>query len=48
MLAEEQYEQLVGKLHQPKSLVQFFRKSPLVGIDLDLKREADPERDIEL
>jgi antitoxin Phd len=48
MLAEEQYELLVGKSHQPKSLVQFFRESPLVGVDLDLERDRDPERDIDL
>lgn len=48
MLAEEQYEQLVGKSHQPKSLVEFFRQSPLVGVALDLKRDRDPARDIEL
>jgi prevent-host-death family protein len=48
MLAEEQYEQLVGRSHQPKSLVQFFRQSPLVGVALDLKGDHDPGRDIEL
>ena len=48
MVAEELYERLVGKSHQPKGLVQFFRQSPLVGIDLDLKRDHDPGRDIEL
>jgi hypothetical protein len=48
MLAEEQYEQLLGKSHQPKNLVEFFRKSPLVGIDLDLRRDQDPARDIDL
>lgn len=48
MLAEEQYEQLVGRSHQPKSLVQFFRQSPLVGVALNLKRDRDPGRDIEL
>lgn len=48
MIADEQYEQLVGKAHQPKSLVQFFRESPLVGIDLDLERAKDEGRDIEL
>jgi prevent-host-death family protein len=48
MLAEEQYDQLVGKSHQPRSLVQFFRESPLVGVELDLERSRDPERDIEL
>src|SRR6266567_5261387 len=44
MLAEEQYDRLVGKSHQPKSLVQFFRQSPLVGINLDLEREHDTGR----
>ena len=48
MVAEEQYEQLVGKSHQPKSLVQFFRASPLVGVELDLERDRDAGRDIEL
>ena len=48
MVADEQYEQLVGKSHQPRSLVQFFRESPLVGAELDLERSRDPERDIEL
>lgn len=45
MVAEEQYERLVGKSHQPKNIVQFFRQSPLVGLDLDLERARDPERD---
>jgi len=48
MLAEEQYELLIGKSHQPTNLVEFFRQSPLVGVDLDLERDRSPERDIEL
>jgi antitoxin Phd len=48
MISKEQYEELVGKSHQPKSLVQFFRESPLAGIDLDLERSRDEERPIEL
>jgi antitoxin Phd len=48
MVADEDYERLVGKSHQPKSLVQFFRQSPLVGVDLDLKRDRDPGRDVDL
>ncbi len=48
MLAEEQYDRLVGKSRQPKSLVQFFRDSPLVGLDLDLERDRDPGRDTDL
>jgi antitoxin Phd len=48
MVAEEQYNRLLGKSHQPKSLVQFFRKSPMVGVDLDLGRDRGAGRDIEL
>jgi len=48
MMAEEQYERLVGKSHQPKNLVEFFRQSPLVGVELDLERDRDPGRDLEL
>jgi antitoxin Phd len=48
MVAEEQYDRLVGKSHQPKNLVQFFRQSPLVGVDLDLERDRDAGRDIDL
>jgi hypothetical protein len=48
MVAEEQCDRLVGKSHQPKNLVQFFRQSPLLGVDLHLEREHDPGRDIEL
>lgn len=48
MISNEQYEQLVGRAHQPKSLVQFFRESPLVGVELDLERAKDEGRDIEL
>src|SRR5579862_2758125 len=48
MVAEEHYQRLVGKAHQPKSLVQFFRTSPLMGVDLHLERDRDPGRNIEL
>lgn len=48
LVAEEQYEQLVGKSHQPKSLVQFFRRSPLVGVNLHLERDRGPGRDTDL
>jgi|GEM_PF-5718775 len=46
MMAEEQYDLLVRTSHRPKSLVQFFRESPLVGVDLDLEceREGDVQR----
>jgi antitoxin Phd len=48
MVAEEQYDRLVGKSHQPKNLVQFFRQSPLAGVDLDLERDRDPGRNTDL
>ncbi|MGB2637796.1 MAG: type II toxin-antitoxin system Phd/YefM family antitoxin [Candidatus Acidiferrum sp.] len=48
MIADEQYERLVAKAKQPKSLVQFFRESPLVGLELNFERDRDEGRDIEL
>src|ERR1700687_859748 len=48
MVAEEQYDRLVGKSHQPKNLVQFFRQSPFVGVELDLERDRGSGRDIQL
>jgi antitoxin Phd len=48
IISEEQYDQLVGRSHQPRSLVQFFRESPLVGIELDLERQKDEGREIAL
>jgi len=38
----------LGKSDQPKSLVQFFRQSSLVGVGLDLERDRDPGRDVNL
>src|SRR5271163_907875 len=34
MVAEEQYDRLVGKSRQPKNIVDFFRQSPLMGLNL--------------
>ena len=48
MISDVQYDQLVGRSHQPKNLVQFFRESPLVGVELDLARQKDEGREIEL
>ena len=48
MISDEQYERLVGKAHQPKSLLQFFRQSPLVGVELNLERDKDEGRDLKL
>ncbi|MFY9801565.1 MAG: type II toxin-antitoxin system prevent-host-death family antitoxin [Candidatus Acidiferrales bacterium] len=48
MISDEQYEQLVGKAHQPEGLLQFFRESPLVGLELNFERDKDEGREIEL
>jgi prevent-host-death family protein len=48
MISEEQYNRLLGRSRQPRSLVQFFRQSPLAGIELDLERDPDLGRDFEL
>src|SRR5882724_4197279 len=48
MISDEQYDRLVVESRQPKSIVQFFRESPLVGVNLDLERDKDKGRDIEL
>ena len=48
MIADEEYEKLIGKAHQPKDLWQFFRESPLVGLELEFERDKDTGRDIEL
>lgn len=48
MLAREQFDALVGKSRQPKNIVDFFRQSPLVGLELELKRDRSPARDIDL
>jgi prevent-host-death family protein len=48
MISDEQYDRLVSRSHQPKSIVQFFRESPLVGVELNLQRDKDEGRDIEL
>lgn len=48
MIPLEQFDQLSIRSRQPKSLLQFFRESPLVGLELDFERDKDLGRDIEL
>lgn len=36
-----------AQLRKPTSVLEFFRNSPLVGVDLDLERDRDEPRDIE-
>ncbi len=37
------------RLHRPATgLFEFFRNSPLVGVELDLERSRETDRDVEL
>jgi antitoxin Phd len=46
MISDEQYERLTARWRQPARLVQFFRQSPLAGVELDLERDRDTGRDV--
>lgn len=48
MISDEQYARLLAKSRQPKSLAQFFRKSPPVGVERDLERDKDTGREVKL
>jgi len=48
MLPAEDYERLTARAKQPKSFVQFLRESPLMGSGINLERELDYGRDVEL
>ena len=48
MISGEQYEELIGRSHQPKNIVEFFRESPFVGVELSLERQKDEGREVEL
>ncbi len=45
VLSIEEYDKLTRR---EDSLLEFFQKSPLRGVDLDIVRNQDPGRDIEL
>jgi antitoxin Phd len=45
ILSKVEYTRL---LKSQTSLFEFFRQSPLVGIELDLKRDQSPPRDIDI
>lgn len=45
VLGMNRYRELVGG---GESLVDFFRRSPLFGLDLDLERSIDTGREIDL
>jgi antitoxin Phd len=44
----EQFAELIARKRQPRSLVEFFRNSPLRGTELNLERDRDTGRDIDL
>ena len=44
----EQAAQPAEQLKPKKGLVEFLRESPLVGLELNLERDKDTGRDIEL
>jgi prevent-host-death family protein len=46
VLSIEAYERLKGK--KKLSLYEFLRRSPLVGVDLDIERDKSPARDVDL
>ena len=48
MMPVEQFDRLLTRSRQSRSLVQFFRESPLVGLELDFERDKDTGRDVDL
>ena len=48
MIPVEQFEQMRGRSRRPRSLVQFLRQSPLAGVKIDLARDKDTGREIDL
>jgi prevent-host-death family protein len=48
LIPVEQFDQWAVRSRQPRSLVQFFRESPLVGLELDFERDKDIGRDLQL
>ena len=48
MISNETYNHLVNRSRQPKSIVEFFRESPLAGVELNLERGKDEGRNVEL
>jgi prevent-host-death family protein len=48
MISAEDFENLIARANQPRSLVQFFAESPLAKTAIDLKREKDHGRTVNL
>ena len=47
MTFDEQDEAVVPQSARAESLSEFFRESPMVGVDLDLKRQKDEGREVQ-
>ena len=48
ILPAEEFERLMARSRQPKSLVDFFGRSPLAKETIDLKRKPDYGRKVDL
>lgn len=48
ILPAEQFQQLMARSRQPRSLVQFFAQSPLAKVKIDLRRKPDYGRKVKL
>ena len=48
VVAASAFDGMSKRLKQPESLIAFFQQSPLAGIDLDLTRDQNISRDIDL
>jgi antitoxin Phd len=48
ILPIEEFERLTQRANQPRGLVEFFAKSPLAKVSLDLERKPDYGRKVEL
>jgi antitoxin Phd len=48
VLSGEEYQRLIARKRRPRSLVQFFRESPLLGVELQLERDRDTGRHMRL
>jgi antitoxin Phd len=48
ILPIEEFERLTQRANQPQGLVEFFAKSPLAKVSLDLERKPDYGRKVEL
>jgi prevent-host-death family protein len=46
MISDEDYKRLIAR--KQRSIVQFFRASPLVGLELNLERDKDAGGEITL